>query len=89
MNLIKKVSKFSGKKNSYKSVHYISAVCTMFYIAEAIEQSAKDNFSGEGIKRAMYKEKWIPENLDGVCLPSTWKKTIIEDLWRYRFIELK
>ena len=39
MNLIKKVSKFSGKKNSYKSVHYISAVCTMFYIAEAIEQS--------------------------------------------------
>ena len=76
MNLIKKVSKFSGKKNSYKSVHYISAVCTMFFIAEAIEQSMKDdNFSGEGIKRAMYKkEKWIPENLDGVCLPSTWKE---------------
>ena len=32
MELIKKVSEFSGKKNSYRSVHYISAVCTMFYI---------------------------------------------------------
>ena len=76
MDLIREVSEVSGKKDRYRSVHYISAVCTMFYIAEAMELAmSNDDFSGEGIKKAMYeKENWIPKGLDGVCLPSTWKE---------------
>ena len=76
MELLKEVAKYSGKKDSYKSVHYISAVCTMFYMAEAMELAIEsENFSGEGIKKAMYqKENWVPRGLEGVCLPSTWKE---------------
>ena len=76
MKLIEKISKFSDKENTYRSLHYISAVCTMFYIAEAIEQAiSNDEFNGEGIKKAMYeKENWVPKDLEGVCLPSTWKE---------------
>ena len=76
MDLVRKVSEFSGEKNSYKSVHYISAVCTMFYMAEAMEQAISDDeFNGEGIRNAMYKkEKWVPKGLEDVCLPSTWKQ---------------
>ena len=76
MDLLKEVAKYSGKKDSYKSVHYISAVCTMFYMAEAMELAMEsENFSGEGIKKAMYqKENWVPRGLEGVCLPSTWKE---------------
>ena len=76
MELLKEVAKYSGKKDSYKSVHYISAVCTMFYMAEAMELAMEsENFSGEGIKKAMYqKENWVPKGLEGVCLPSTWKE---------------
>ena len=58
MELLKEVAKYSGKKDSYKSVHYISAVCTMFYMAEAMELAMNsENFSGEGIKKAMYQKK--------------------------------
>ena len=48
----------------------------MFYIAEAMEIAMNNNdFSGEGIKKAMYKkENWVPNGLQGVCLPSTWKE---------------
>ena len=76
MELLKEVAKYSGKKDSYKSVHYISAVCTMFYMAEAMELAIEsENFSGEGIKKAMYQnENWVPKGLEGVCLPSTWKE---------------
>ena len=76
MDLVKKVSEFSGEKNSYKSVHYISAICTMFYMAEAMEMAmSEENFNGEGIRNAMYKkEKWVPKGLEEVCLPSTWKQ---------------
>ena len=76
MDLVKKVSEFSGAKNSYKSVHYISAICTMFYIAEAMEQAMfDDDFNGKGIRNAMYKkENWVPKGLEDVCLPSTWKE---------------
>ena len=34
-----------------------------------------NNFNGKGIKNSMYKKKdWVPSGLEGVCLPSTWKK---------------
>lgn len=29
--------------------------------------------TGENIKKGMYQKKdWVPEGLEGVCLPSTW-----------------
>ena len=50
----------------------------MFYIAEAMEQAMNsDDFTGEGIKKAMYKkENWVPKGLEGVCLPSTSDKRV-------------
>ena len=76
IELIKEVSAMSGKKDKYRSVHYISAVCTMFYMAEAMKIAMVDGkLDGEGIRDAMYKKSsWVPERLEGVCLPSTWKK---------------
>ena len=75
MELIKNISSMSGKKDQYRSVHYISAVCSMFYIAEAMKLAMTEGeLSGESIRNAMYKnENWAPEMLKGVCLPSTWK----------------
>ena len=42
---------------------------------EAMEIAIEEgNFTGEGIRNAMYKKKdWVPAGLNGVCLPSTWK----------------
>ena len=75
MELIKNISSMSGKKDQYRSVHYISAVCSMFYIVEAMKIAmAEGELNGENIRNAMYKnENWIPEGLKDVCLPSTWK----------------
>ena len=75
MELIKNVSAMSGKRDQYRSVHYISAVCSMFYIAEAMKTAMTGGkLNGEGIRNAMYeKENWVPKGLSGVCLPSTWK----------------
>ena len=75
MELIKNVSAMSGKSDQYRSVHYISAVCSMFYIAEAMKTAMTGGkLNGEGIRNAMYeKENWVPKGLGGVCLPSTWK----------------
>ena len=80
MDLVRKVSEFSGEKNSYKSVHYISAICTMFYMAEAMEQAMDDDeFNGEGIKKAMYKkEKWVPKGLEEFVFHQLGNKMIIE-----------
>ena len=76
IDLIKEVSEMSGKGDKYRSVHYISAVCTMFYMAEAMKSSITyGELNGENIRNSMYKkEKWVPEGLEEVCLPSTWKK---------------
>ena len=76
MEVVKKISMLSDKKKLYRSVHYIAAICTVYYIAEALQMAIEDNnFNGKGIKNSMYKKKdWVPSGLEGVCLPSTWKK---------------
>ena len=75
MDIVRKIAAVSGKQDSYRSVHYIAAVCTMLYMAEAMEIAmSEDNFTGEGIRNAMYKkEGWVPKGSEGLCLPSTWK----------------
>ena len=47
----------------------------MFYIAEAMKMAmAEGELNGESIRNAMYKKNnWVPDGLNGVCLPSTWK----------------
>jgi len=62
-----------GKK--YRSVHYMRGVCSMFYLKEAMELAGQTGpINGETIKAAMYAiENWVPEGLNGVCLPATWK----------------
>jgi branched-chain amino acid transport system substrate-binding protein len=46
----------------------------MFYLKEAMEIADQSGIlSGPSIKSAMYLSKdWVPEGLEGVCLPATW-----------------
>ncbi len=76
MRLVKKVSLVSRKKEGYRTVHYLAGICSAFYMKEAMEIALQNgNFSGEGIRNAMYaRENWVPKGLKGVCLPSTWKE---------------
>jgi len=57
-------------------VHYISGICSAFYMKEAMDIAMQSgNFSGEAIRDAMYvKENWVPKGLEGICLPSSWKE---------------
>tara|TARA_B100000963_G_scaffold111984_1_gene97494 strand:- start:5509 stop:6795 length:1287 start_codon:yes stop_codon:yes gene_type:complete len=75
MKLVKDIASNSNSKDGYISVHYVSAVCQAFYATESMKIAQNNgDFSGEGIKNAMYeKENWVPEGLEGVCLPATWK----------------
>ena len=50
----KKYFLYVWKKDQYRSVHYISAVCSMFYIAEAMKLAMTEGeLSGESIRNAM------------------------------------
>mgnify|MGYP001427611200 CR=1 FL=1 len=70
------ISLMSGKKDTYRSVHYIAGICSIYYMKEAMEIAhAAGKVSGENIKLAMYKNKdWVPKGLEGVCLPSNWNE---------------
>jgi len=75
MYTVREISKMSdpgGRK--YRAVHYMRAVCSMFYLKEAMEWADKHGgLSGPNIKNAMYqKTDWVPAGLEGVCPPATW-----------------
>lgn len=76
MALVEDVSKTSDPGGeAYRAVHYVRGVCSVFYMKEAMEAAAKmeGGITGPNIKKAMYQKKgWVPEGLEGVCLPSTW-----------------
>jgi len=69
---VAKVTDASG--NNYRASHYIAAVCTAFYVKEAMEwASANGGITGPKIRDGMYSKKnWVPRGLDGVCIPSGW-----------------
>lgn len=69
---ISKQSDPSGEK--YRQLSYIAGVCSAAYMVEAIQMAAEQGeVTGEAIRDAMYrKADWVPEGLEGVCLPSTW-----------------
>jgi len=75
MYTVREVSKMSDPEQSkYRPVHYMRGVCSMFYLKEAMEIAEQSGtLSGPSIKSAMYLSKdWVPEGLEGVCLPATW-----------------
>jgi branched-chain amino acid transport system substrate-binding protein len=61
----------------YRPVHYLAAVCTVFYMKEAMDWASKNGgVTGPNIRKAMYQKKdWVPAGLEGVCVPSTWTDT--------------
>lgn len=76
MKLVKAISKVSDPSGAEaRPVHYIRAVCSVFYMKEAMEAAAKaGGITGPNIKKAMesHAKDWVPAGLEGVCLPSTW-----------------
>ncbi|RAU22004.1 branched-chain amino acid ABC transporter substrate-binding protein [Paramagnetospirillum kuznetsovii] len=75
MKLVKDISKVSDASGAEaRPVHYIRAICSVYYMKEAMEAAAKSGgITGPNIKKAMYgKKDWVPAGLEGVCLPSTW-----------------
>jgi branched-chain amino acid transport system substrate-binding protein len=63
------------KGKAYRAVHYLRAVCSIFFMKEAMEAADKmdGGITGANIKAAMESKKdWVPAGLDGVCLPATW-----------------
>jgi branched-chain amino acid transport system substrate-binding protein len=75
MALIKEVSKQSDPGGTgYRPIHYLAAVCTAFYMNEAIAIAAqKGKVTGPAIAKALESKKdWVPKGLEGVCRPSTW-----------------
>ncbi|OAN50470.1 ABC transporter substrate-binding protein [Magnetospirillum moscoviense] len=78
MNLVREISKMSDPSGTEpRPGHYIRAVCSAFYMKEAMDAASAmpGGVTGPNIKKAMYTKKdWVPAGLDGVCLPSTWKE---------------
>ncbi len=75
MALVKEVSKMSDPTGTvYRPIHYLAAVCTAFYMSEAIGIAGqKGKVTGPAIAQALQSKKdWVPAKLDGVCRPSTW-----------------
>ncbi|WP_127088733.1 ABC transporter substrate-binding protein [Aquabacter cavernae] len=71
----KDVSKMSDPSgNAYRTVHYMTAVCTVMYMKEAMEWADKNGgVTGVKIRDGMYqKTDWVPKGTEGVCVPSTW-----------------
>jgi branched-chain amino acid transport system substrate-binding protein len=72
---ISKLSDPSG--NAYRPVHYIAGVCTALYLKEAMDWAAHNGgISGSNVKKGFYQKiEWVPADMEGVCVPSTWTQT--------------
>jgi branched-chain amino acid transport system substrate-binding protein len=78
MKILRDISKASDSSGAaYRPVHYLAAVCTVFYMKEAMDWASKNGgVTGPNIRKAMYQRKdWVPSGLEGVCVPSTWSET--------------
>ena len=75
MYTVREISKMSDPSGrTYRPVHYMRGICSIFYLKEAMEWADKNGgLSGPNIKKAMYqKTDWVPTGLEGVCSPATW-----------------
>ena len=78
MKIVKEISKVSDAGGTaYRPVHYVSGICSAFYMKEAMDWAAKNGgVTGPNIRKGMYQKKaWVPAGLEGVCEPSTWTDT--------------
>lgn len=78
MKLVHEISKISDPTGKlYRPVHYIRAVCAVYYMKEAMEWADKNGgINGPNIKEGFYQKKdWVPKGLEGVCGPATWTPT--------------
>lgn len=69
---MKLISEIAGSKP--RSTYYIAAVCTVFYVKEAMEWADKNGgITGENIRKGLtQKADWVPQGLEGMCAPATW-----------------
>jgi branched-chain amino acid transport system substrate-binding protein len=75
MKLFREISKISDPSGkAYRTVHYISGVCSMLYMKEAMDWAAANGgIAGPKIRDGFYAHKdWVPKGTEGVCKPSTW-----------------
>lgn len=75
MELVKKIYEAgSADKSEEPTHHYIRGICSAYYMMDAMKWAkANGGITGENIRDGMYqKAGWVPEGLEGVCLPSTW-----------------
>ena len=75
MELVKTIlENGGGQVGDRPTHHYLRGVCAAYYMKEAMEWAkANGGITGKGIRDGMYqKSEWVPEGLEGVCLPSTW-----------------
>jgi branched-chain amino acid transport system substrate-binding protein len=77
MELVREIKAVAGGSDETPTHHYVRGVCTAFYMKEAIAWAyANGRLDGPGIRAGMYaRSDWVPEGLEGVCLPSTWTDT--------------
>ena len=66
------LAEMSGGKP--RTPYYIAAVCTVFYLKEAMEWADKNGgLNGDNIRKGFYqKQNWAPKGFEGVCAPATW-----------------
>ncbi len=77
MKLVREISKVSDASGTEaRPAHYIRAICSVYYMKEAMEaaDTMAGGITGPNIKKAMEsgKKDWVPAGLEGVCLPSHW-----------------
>jgi len=75
MALVREISKMSDPSGeSYRAVHYMRGVCSVYFMKEALEWADKNGgINGANVKNAMYQTQgWVPDGLEGVCPSGTW-----------------
>ncbi|CAM3502315.1 ABC transporter substrate-binding protein [Parendozoicomonas haliclonae] len=74
LETVKNIARAAGRDDSFQTHHYIRGVCSTLYMAEAMKWAkANGGITGANIKQGMYATKdWVPEGMDGVCLPANW-----------------
>ncbi len=78
MALVREISKMSDPSGAEpRRLHYLRGICSAFFMKEALEAAdAAGGITGANVKAAMEsRADWVPNGLEGVCLPSTWTDT--------------
>jgi branched-chain amino acid transport system substrate-binding protein len=73
--MMEAISAMSAKSaDEYRSLHYIRGVCSTMFMVDAMKKAdKKGKLNGATIKAELEQMKnYVPEGLEGVCLPSTW-----------------